>query len=110
MIGRSQADTSHMNDWSADIYWWVAFHAIAAQTHDSPPPPLTDELHRVGPRLFLITAEQDSAEAKIAPVFRRAAGSRATFWPAQTTHTHALQSSPRTYEQRVVGFLDRALL
>jgi pimeloyl-ACP methyl ester carboxylesterase len=110
LIGRSDADTRELHDWSASVYWWVAFRAIKAQTHDSPPAPLTEELRRIAPRpVFVIAAERDSVEAKVGPVYSRAAGPTATFWPAPTTHTHALQSFPRTYERRVLGFLDRAL-
>jgi alpha-beta hydrolase superfamily lysophospholipase len=110
VIARSDTDTRNLHDWSATVYWWIAFRAIAAQTHDGPPAPLTDEFRRVAPRpLLLITAERDPAESKAAPAYRRAAGPTATFWRAPTTHTHALQSFPRTYERRVIGFLDHAL-
>jgi alpha-beta hydrolase superfamily lysophospholipase len=110
VIGRSDADTSELHDVSASAYWWVAFRAISAQTYDSPPAPLTDELRRVAPRpLLLITAEKDPNESKAAPPYRRAAGPTATFWRAPTTHTHALRSFPREYERRVIGFFDGAL-
>jgi alpha-beta hydrolase superfamily lysophospholipase len=111
VIGRSDADTRELHDWSASAYWWVAFRAIGVQTQDSAPPPLTEGLRRIAPRpVLLITAERDAAESDAAPAYRRAAGPTATFWRAPTTHTHALESFPGTYEHRVIGFLDRALV
>jgi hypothetical protein len=111
LINRNDSDTRELHDWSAVPYWWVVFRAIRIQTHDTPPKPLTEELRRVAPRpLFLIAAAKNPPEKKVAPAYRRAAGPTASFWLAQTGHTQSLQTFPREYERRVVGFLDRALL
>jgi predicted acyl esterase len=110
VINRSSADTRHLHDWSGSAYWWVAFKAIAVQTHDSPPEPLTEDFRRVAPRpLLLITAAENPPERTVAPAYRRAAGPTASFWLARTGHTHALSAFPAEYRRRVVGFLNRAL-
>ena len=110
VIARSNADTRLQHDWSANIYWRVAFAAIATQTGDAEPEPLTDDLQRLAPRpLLLIVAAREKAEVEPSPAFRKAAGPTATTWMADTTHTAALRTFPRQYERRVVGFFDAAL-
>jgi uncharacterized protein len=110
VINRSSADTRHLHDWSAGAYWWVAFKAIAVQTHDSPPEPLTEDFRRVAPRpLLLIAAAENPPELKVSAAYRRAAGPTASFWLARTGHTHTLAAFPAEYRRRVVGFLDRGL-
>jgi pimeloyl-ACP methyl ester carboxylesterase len=110
VIARSNADTRLQHDWSAAVYWRVAFAAIGVQTGDAEPEPLTQDLRRVAPRpLLLVVAGKNAAELQPSAAFRKAAGPTARTWIADTGHTEALQTFPRRYERRVVGFLDNAL-
>ncbi len=110
VIGRSSTDTKLQGDWSADLYWRIAFLTIAAQTGDSEPQPLTSELRRLAPRpLLLIASGTDAPETKPLNAFRRAGGPTMQVWVVHAGHTAASKTFPQEYARRVLGFFDRAL-
>ena len=83
------------------------FTAIRVMTGDTPPPPLEDRVARIDEPLMLIGA--GTAEEHHFNVIYANAAPDAEHWAVDATHTAALCERPREYEQRVVGFLDRAL-
>jgi uncharacterized protein len=78
----------------------------------SPPPSLKDLVPRIAPRhVFFIYAGHGAGGEEYNPDYYAAAGaSKATWKIPEAGHTRGYQVRPREYEQRVIGFFDRALL
>jgi dienelactone hydrolase len=85
----------------------VMFSTIRVLTGDAPPPPLQDQVARIEEPLMLIGAGV-AEEHQFNELYADAAP-HAEHWAVDAGHTAALRERPREYEQRVVGFLDRAL-
>lgn len=61
--------------------------------------------------MLLVTAGDVDTEAQAAAYIRAAAPDAVDVWTAPGTgHTEGLDTQPDEWEQRVVGFLDAALL
>jgi hypothetical protein len=77
-----------------------------------PPDGLVDVMARIAPRpVLLISGGRGSADEELNAVYRDAGGPAVAHWEiAQAGHTGGLAAVPEEYEQRVVGFFDRALL
>jgi fermentation-respiration switch protein FrsA (DUF1100 family) len=86
---------------------WVMFSTIRVLTGDAPPPPLQDQVARITSPLMLIGAGIKE-EREFNELYSEAAP-QAEHWDVDAGHTAALRERPREYEQRVVGFVDRAL-
>ncbi len=86
---------------------WVMFSTIRVLTGDAPPPPLQDQVAEIEEPLMLIGAGIKE-ERQFNELYAEAAP-HAEHWDADAGHTAALRERPREYEERVVGFLDRAL-
>jgi uncharacterized protein len=86
--------------------------ALAVLSATAPPPLLHDLVQRIAPRsVFLIYAEHGAGGEDLNKNFYRAAGEPKQLWRVPGAgHTGGLTAQPRTYEQRVVDFFDRALL
>jgi uncharacterized protein len=91
-------------------YWAVATAAVRIIRHTKPPPPLDEVVPRIAPRPLLLVQSNDPAEKSIAPVWARADGRPGVLWHVDAPHTNGLAARPRTYEERVVGLFDRALV
>ena len=98
---------------------WFALPEAAVQTgalavmSGTPPPPALDDLAaRIAPRpLFLIYAGQGVGGEELNPEYFEAASQPKTLWKIdEAVHVGGLDARPREYEERVVGFFDRALL
>jgi dienelactone hydrolase len=98
---------------------WFALPGAAVQTMaltlmsgSAPPPALQDLVPRIAPRpALLIYAGHGTGGEDLNPEYAAGAGAAATLWRIpDATHTGGMTAQPRRYEQRVVGFFDRALL
>jgi dienelactone hydrolase len=86
--------------------------AVAVLSNHSPPDGLAGLAGRIAPRpVLLIGAVHGSPDEILNEVYDRAAGGSSELWKVGNGgHTGALAALPAQYEQRVVGFFDRALL
>jgi dienelactone hydrolase len=86
--------------------------ATAVLANDAPAPGLTDLVRRIAPRpVFFIYATHGQGGEELNPSYYARAGLPKTLWEIpDADHTGGLAAHPREYEQRVVGFFDRALL
>jgi fermentation-respiration switch protein FrsA (DUF1100 family) len=98
---------------------WFSLTAVAVQTGavavlsgTAPPPSLADLVPRIAPRpLLLVYAGRGAGGEELTPEFYRAASAPKSLWKIdEAGHVGGFQARPREYEQRVVGFFDRALL
>jgi hypothetical protein len=85
--------------------------AVAVLSNSAPPDGLADLVPRIAPRpVLLIEALHGNPDEVLNEVYDRAAGDSSELWQVtKGGHTGALAATPDQYEQRVVGFFDRAL-
>ena len=75
-----------------------------------PPPNLKSLAGRIGPTpVFFIYAKHGAAGEDNTPDYYDAVRGPKQIWKIDTSHTHGLNSRPKDYERRVVGFFDRTL-
>jgi uncharacterized protein len=86
--------------------------ALTVMTGTAPPPSLKDLVPRIAPRhVFFIYAGHGAGGEEFNPDYYAAAGAPKALWKIpEAHHTGGFQARPREYEQRVIGFFDRALL
>jgi uncharacterized protein len=78
----------------------------------SPGKPLEDLVARIAPTpLLLIAGGRGQFEREFNLIYAKAARDPVELWDLpDVNHTKAINERPAQYEQRVVGFFDRALL
>jgi uncharacterized protein len=86
--------------------------ALAVMSGAAPPPSLKDLVPRIAPRhVFFIYAGHGAGGEEFNLDYYRAAHAPKALWEIpEAHHTGGFQARPGEYEQRVVGFFDRALL
>ena len=86
--------------------------ALAVMSGTAPPPALDNLVARIGPRpLFLIYAGRGGGGEELNPDYFEAASEPKTLWKiGEAGHVGGFDARPREYEERVIGFFDRALL
>jgi uncharacterized protein len=86
--------------------------ALAVMSGTAPPPSLKDLVPRIAPRhLFLIYAGHGAGGEEYNPDFYRAANAPKTLWGIpEAGHTGGFRARPHEYENRVIGFFDKALV
>ena len=86
--------------------------ALAVMSGTAPPPSLKQLVPRIAPRqVFFIYAGHGVGSEEFNPDYYAAARPPKELWKIpEARHTGGYQARPREYEQRVVGFFDRALL
>jgi fermentation-respiration switch protein FrsA (DUF1100 family) len=86
--------------------------ALTVMSGTMPPPALDDLTGRIAPRpILLIYAGHGSGGEELNAEYFRAASEPKTLWKIdEAVHVGGLDARPREYEERVVGFFDRALL
>jgi dienelactone hydrolase len=95
--------------------WMPSHYVLTAMTalfaNEAPPANLRHLVPRIAPRpIFLISAGHGVDSEVLNKQFFAAAGEPRTLWEIpEAGHTGGLESRPAEYEQRVVGFFDRAL-
>ena len=98
---------------------WFALPSAAVQSaaltvmSGTPPPPALDDLvGRIAPRsVFLIYAGQGAGGEEFNPNYFMAASQPKALWKIdEAGHVGGFDARPREYEERVIGFFDRALL
>ena len=117
--GRTGADLEWLSDaygargWLTELWQGCLEYGLTdLLTAAGPPTSLHDAAARAAPRrLLLITAGDVRAEQQAAAYIRSAAPESVDIWRvAGAGHTRGLQTSPRAWEERVLRFLDAALL
>jgi uncharacterized protein len=85
--------------------------AVAVLPNSRPPEGLADLMPRIAPRpVLLIQAVNGNPDEILNEVYARRGGPTTQRWTtAAGRHTGALAAAPADYEQRVIGFFDRAL-
>jgi dienelactone hydrolase len=85
--------------------------ATALLSWDAPPPSLEELAGRIAPTpILLVHAGHGQGGEDLNPEYFEAAGEPKELWAIpEAGHTGGLAARPREYEERVVGFLDRAL-
>jgi uncharacterized protein len=86
--------------------------ALAIMSGSAPPPSLKDLVPEIAPRhVFFIYAGRGAGGEDYNPEYYKAARPPRTLWRIpEADHVGGFQARPHEYEQRVVGFFDRALL
>jgi fermentation-respiration switch protein FrsA (DUF1100 family) len=86
--------------------------AVAVMSGTAPPPPLKDLVSHIAPRpVFFIYAGHGAGGEEFNRDFYDAAGAPKTLWKIpEADHVGGFRARPHEYEQRVIGFFDRALL
>jgi pimeloyl-ACP methyl ester carboxylesterase len=77
------------------------------------PPNLMSLVHQISPRpVFFIYGQHDQDNVReLNPGYYAHAGQPKTLWQvAGASHTGGIDAQPREYEQRVIAFLEAALL
>jgi hypothetical protein len=85
--------------------------AVGVFSNQTPPRNLKDLVGRIAPRpLMLIAAPNSENGEDLNRGYYRAAGTPKTLWQIpESHHVGGIVARPAEYEQRVVGFFDRAL-
>jgi pimeloyl-ACP methyl ester carboxylesterase len=98
--------------WLAAPFWVTQTAALSVFSNQAPPPNLQDQVARISPRpFFLIYSGHPVGGEELNKRFYEAAGRPKALWKIDDArHTGGLETHPREYEHRVVGFFDAALL
>jgi hypothetical protein len=112
---RSIREHVHMSGvarWILLPQWSVITAATAVFSNHAPPPALNELVGRISPRpVFLIYTPHGQGAETLNPTFYAAAGEPKTIWEIpDASHTGGLDTRPKEYERRVLGFFDDALL
>ena len=89
---------------AASTVWTSVFADELAPAH------LADVVADVEQPVFLIWTKQGESEVLTPDFYERAKGPKTVWEVSDGGHTKALETHPQEYEQRVVAFLDEALL
>jgi pimeloyl-ACP methyl ester carboxylesterase len=87
--------------------------ALTVFSNHGPPPPIVDRIGRIAPRSVLLIYAEDGigGENTRQPKYYAAAGEPKSIWKVPgSRHTGGIDARPAEYEQRVIAFLDGALL
>ena len=113
---QSLSDQMETPDVPAGVRWLSPMTmetvAGAVLANRRPPAGLVDAMPRIAPRpVLLVTGGRGNPDEELNAVYQRAGGPTVSLWRIPDAgHTAGLSAAPRAYEQRVVGFFDRALL
>ena len=109
---REALETSGPNAWLAVPVWGGTTAATAVFSNTAPPPNLRSLVSRIAPRpVFLIFATKGQGGEQLGADYYRAAREPKVLWEIpEAGHTGGIEARPKEYEQRVIGFFDRALL
>jgi fermentation-respiration switch protein FrsA (DUF1100 family) len=98
--------------WLGASVFCTMFAAARVFSGSSPGKPLADLVARIAPTpLLLIAGGRGQFERDFNLIYAKAAREPVELWDLpDVNHTKAINERPAQYEQRVVGFFDRALL
>jgi uncharacterized protein len=90
---------------------WLAQQAIRGISGMEPSRSLVPMMPRIGPRpVLLVAGGRAKNEVETSRLYRDVGGDRVELWVLPDAgHTAGRRTHPVRYEQRTVGFLDRAL-
>jgi dienelactone hydrolase len=105
-------DMTTANKWLALPQYASLTAGTALFSNHAPPPSLKDLVGRIAPTpvLFVYGEHGQDGERNLNPTYYRAAAQPKAIWEVPGSgHVGGIDARPRQYEQRVVGFFDRAL-
>jgi pimeloyl-ACP methyl ester carboxylesterase len=112
--GRTTADFGEIDDgWFQPI---VPFHKVVGATMrlisgEATPPPLKEMVQQIGPRRVLLIAGNIGEEKELMGLYLEVGGPSFEMWTIpEPKHVGAYDLHPEEYEERVIAFLDGALL
>jgi uncharacterized protein len=114
--GRTWADAWNLPDALPARALSFPFHWLQTTSADlladaSPPIPLVDAVRAMSPRPLFLISGSSAIEQEANRTFADAAGSHATWWSIpDAPHIGGLRTHPAAYEERVIAFLEDALL
>jgi fermentation-respiration switch protein FrsA (DUF1100 family) len=93
---------------------WLGYELTSVLSGVDPAPSLNDLIQRIAPRPLLLiyaSGSHQSGEARLNPIYFASAGEPKEIWPIDDAgHTEGYATHPEAYEERVIAFLNRALL
>jgi pimeloyl-ACP methyl ester carboxylesterase len=92
-------------------YYWTLLSSVRLTTSAQPPTPLSRAMAQTSPRPVLLIAASQEPEMTVMSHLHDVAPLSSELWLApNTSHTQALYVHPDEWSNRVLTFLDRALL
>ena len=93
------------------VFFFVMQNAMHVLSHEPPPPPLKESVAKIGPRPVLLIAANIAMERDLMSLYQEIGGPTFEMWTIpEPKHVGAFDLHPEEYEQRVIAFLDDALL
>jgi dipeptidyl aminopeptidase/acylaminoacyl peptidase len=109
-IGELRALPGSLGNTFYKLYWGATITAYRVLSNEKPSPSLSTEIARIAPRPVFLISSGESFERDANRLYARQARGPVTLWELPNgQHTRAQQEHPEQYEQRVLGFFDRAL-
>lgn len=92
-------------------FQWVLAGSLRLMTGDPIPPPLKEMAAQIGPRPVLLIAADLNEETTLNRLYQEVGGPSFELWIIpEADHIGAYDNHPAEYEDRVISFLDDALL
>jgi uncharacterized protein len=111
VMSEEMADLSGAGKWISAPLLAVKTASVALFSDTTPPDNLEDLIPRIAPRpVFLINAAHNEVDQKAPEYFAAAREPKQQWLVPRGGHTDGINTMPREYERRVVGFFDRSLL
>jgi uncharacterized protein len=110
---REDVELPGWRNWGDVVSSFVISSGTAVFSNQLPPPNLERLVGRIAPRpVLLIYGEHDQPNVRVlTPRYYRAAGKPKSLWRIPgASHTGGIDTQPREYERRVIGFFNRVLL
>jgi uncharacterized protein len=97
--------------WLSVPFFAVRHMAVDVMSNASQPPPITEAMGAIGPRPVLLIAGSGTTERSLNRIYQAAGGATTELWEIpEVPHSKAIWTVREDWTERVVGFLDRALL
>ena len=109
---REHMETSGLGRWTQLPVMLAITASVAVFSNEAPPPNLEQLVAQIAPRpVFLIYSTRGQGGEHLNPKYYAAAGEPKTIWAiSEGGHMAGLRTHPEEYEDRVIRFLDDALL
>ena len=109
--GPSDEGNRQVGGWASRWFSWVTTRTTDLMTSAHQPPQLRQSIVDAAPRpVMIIVGAEEPVEVTSGRHFQAAAPDRVELWVVpHSGHTQGYATAPREWEQRVTGFLDRAL-
>lgn len=107
----SDAVSLEVEQWPTIPFFAVRHLAADLMSNAPQPQPITEAMEAIAPRPVLLIAGRGTTERSLNRGYRAAGGATTELWELpDTPHSEAIWYHREAWAQRVVGFLDRALM